>query len=50
MLVAHPSWGEGLVLESKLLDQEEIVVVEFDTVGLKRLDAALANLTIVEKK
>ncbi len=50
MRVAHPSWGEGLVLESKLLDQEEIVVVEFDTIGLKRLDAALANLTIVEKK
>ncbi len=50
MRVIHPSWGEGLVLESKLLDTEEIVVVEFDTVGLKRLDAALANLTILEKK
>jgi DNA helicase-2/ATP-dependent DNA helicase PcrA len=49
MRVMHPSWGEGLVLESKLLDREEIVVVEFDSVGLKRLDAALANLTIVEK-
>ncbi len=48
MRVTHPSWGEGLVLESKLVDQDEIVVVNFETVGLKRLDAALANLTIVE--
>ena len=50
MHVTHPSWGEGLVLESKLIDQDEIVVVNFETVGLKRLDAALANLSIIETK
>lgn len=50
MHVTHPSWGEGLVLESKLVDQDEIVVVNFETVGLKRLDAALAGLSILEQK
>jgi DNA helicase-2/ATP-dependent DNA helicase PcrA len=50
MHVNHPSWGEGLVLESKFIDQDEIVVVNFETVGLKRLDAALAGLTILNAK
>jgi DNA helicase II / ATP-dependent DNA helicase PcrA len=50
MRVNHPTWGEGIVQESKMLDGEEMVVVQFDTVGLKRLDAALANLQILPGK
>ena len=50
MHVLHPSWGEGLVLESKFVDEDEIVVVNFETVGLKRLDAALAGLAVLDQK
>jgi DNA helicase II / ATP-dependent DNA helicase PcrA len=50
MRVNHPTWGEGVVLESKLSDGEEMVVVQFESVGLKRLDAALANLQILPGK
>jgi DNA helicase-2/ATP-dependent DNA helicase PcrA len=45
--VKHPSWGEGMVLESKIQDNDEIVVIEFKSVGLKRLAASLANLEII---
>jgi DNA helicase-2/ATP-dependent DNA helicase PcrA len=45
--VNHPSWGEGMVLESKIQDNDEIVVIEFKSVGLKRLAASLANLEII---
>ena len=45
--VKHPSFGEGTVLESKILGADETVVIEFKSVGLKRLDASLANLTII---
>jgi DNA helicase-2/ATP-dependent DNA helicase PcrA len=45
--VNHPSWGEGMVLESKIQDNDEIVVIEFKSVGLKRLAASLANLTVI---
>jgi DNA helicase-2/ATP-dependent DNA helicase PcrA len=45
--VKHPSWGEGMVMESKIQDNDEIVVIEFKSVGLKRLAASLANLEII---
>ncbi|MBK8422151.1 UvrD-helicase domain-containing protein [Candidatus Villigracilis saccharophilus] len=45
--VKHPSFGEGTVLESKIQGSDETVVIEFKLVGLKRLDASLANLTII---
>ncbi|GAB4505250.1 MAG: UvrD-helicase domain-containing protein [Anaerolineales bacterium] len=45
--VRHPLWGEGLVLESRLQDGDEIVDVAFESVGFKRLAASLANLTIL---
>ncbi len=45
--VRHPSWGEGMVLESKIQDNDEIVVIEFKSVGLKRLAASLAKLEII---
>ncbi len=45
--VSHSSFGEGTVLESKIQDNDEIVVIQFKSVGLKRLAASLANLKII---
>jgi DNA helicase-2/ATP-dependent DNA helicase PcrA len=45
--VKHASFGEGTVLESKILGADETVVIEFKSVGLKRLDANLAKLEII---
>jgi DNA helicase-2/ATP-dependent DNA helicase PcrA len=45
--VKHASFGEGIVQESRIQDNDEIVVIEFKSVGLKRLAASLANLTII---
>ncbi len=45
--VKHPSWGEGIVLDSKLQDNDEIVDVVFESVGIKRLATSLANLKII---
>ncbi|NPA92480.1 MAG: UvrD-helicase domain-containing protein [Chloroflexi bacterium] len=42
--VRHPRWGEGLVIGSRIKDGAELVDVAFESVGLKRLDAALARL------
>ncbi len=47
MHVKHPTWGEGVVLESRISDGEEMVDVFFQSVGFKRLMATLANLEIV---
>ena len=47
MRVSHPSWGEGIVLNSKYQDNDETVDVVFESVGIKRLAASLAKLTIV---
>jgi DNA helicase-2/ATP-dependent DNA helicase PcrA len=44
--VLHPTWGEGLVLNSRLQDDDEIVDVFFAGEGLKRLAASLAKLEI----
>ena len=46
--VNHPIWGEGIVLDSRVQDGDEIVDVVFDSVGIKRLAASLANLTILK--
>ena len=45
--VKHPAWGEGIVLDSRLQDNDETVDVVFESVGIKRLAASLANLTIL---
>ncbi len=45
--VKHPIWGEGIVLDSRLQDDDEIVDVVFESVGVKRLSASLAKLSIV---
>ena len=45
--VRHPVWGEGIVLDSRIQDDDELVDVVFESVGIKRLAASLANLKIV---
>jgi DNA helicase-2/ATP-dependent DNA helicase PcrA len=45
--IKHSTWGEGIVLDSKIQDEDEIVDVVFESVGIKRLSASLANLKII---
>jgi len=45
--VQHPTWGEGMVLNSSIEDTEEIVEVFFEDKGMKKLVASLAKLTVV---
>ncbi|HET7145227.1 MAG TPA: UvrD-helicase domain-containing protein, partial [Anaerolineales bacterium] len=45
--IKHALWGEGMVLDSRIQDDDEIVDVVFESVGIKRLAASLANLTII---
>jgi len=45
--VHHPLWEDGIVLDSRIQDDDEIVDVVFESVGIKRLAASLANLTII---
>jgi DNA helicase-2/ATP-dependent DNA helicase PcrA len=45
--IQHATWGEGIVLDSKVQDGDEIVDVVFESVGIKRLAASLANLKII---
>ena len=45
--VQHPTWGEGMVLNSSIDDGEEIVEVFFQEKGLKKLVASLAKLKVV---
>ena len=42
--VIHPKWGSGLVLNSTLQDDDEIIDIFFENVGKKKLIASLANL------
>ncbi len=44
--VLHPIWGEGMVLNSKIQDDDEIVDIFFEDVGLKRVAASLARLKL----
>ncbi len=46
MRVIHPVWEEGMVLGSRLQDDDEIVDIFFENVGLKRVAASLAKLKI----
>jgi DNA helicase-2/ATP-dependent DNA helicase PcrA len=45
--IKHPTWGAGIILNSRIQDGDEIVDVVFESVGIKRLAASLANLTIL---
>lgn len=44
MRVQHPTWGEGMVLNSRQQDNDEVVDIFFEGMGLKRVVASLANL------
>jgi DNA helicase II / ATP-dependent DNA helicase PcrA len=48
MRISHPTWGEGIVLDSRIQQDDEIVDVVFESVGIKRLSATLAHLTILK--
>jgi len=45
--VKHPTWDEGIVLDSRMQDGDEIIDVVFESVGIKRLAASMANLKII---
>ncbi len=45
--VRHSKWGEGLVLNSLLQDDDEIVDVFFEGVGKKKMIASLADLKTI---
>ena len=46
MRVEHNVWGEGMVLQSQVQDDDEIVDIFFEGVGLKRVAASLAKLEV----
>ena len=46
MHVFHPIWQEGMVLNSRMQDGDEVVDVFFKDVGMKRVLASLARLEI----
>ncbi len=48
MHVKHAILGSGVVIQSKLQGDDEIVTVAFDTAGLKKLSAAIAKLEIIQ--
>ena len=48
MRISHPVWGEGIVMDSRVQDSDEIVNVVFNSVGVKRLAASLARITIIK--
>ena len=44
--VSHSSFGPGMEIESKPVGDDEMVIVAFDGVGVKRLVAGAANLQV----
>jgi DNA helicase-2/ATP-dependent DNA helicase PcrA len=48
MRVRHRSFGEGMVLESRMADGDEELTVQFELGGLKWLAASLAQLEILD--
>jgi DNA helicase-2/ATP-dependent DNA helicase PcrA len=48
MRVTHPVFGEGIVLESVLANDDEEVTIRFEDRGTKRLAASLARLTVLD--
>lgn len=44
--VEHPQWGKGIILNSKIQDDDEVLDIHFDSVGLKKVIASLANLEV----
>ncbi|MEW6093956.1 MAG: 3'-5' exonuclease, partial [Chloroflexota bacterium] len=50
MRIKHSIWGEGIVLNARLQDGDETVDAVFESVGIKRMVASLANIKIVNHK
>ena len=48
MRVAHPVFGEGIVLDSRLAHDDEEIVINFEGKGVKHLAASLARLQVLE--
>ncbi|NSW51466.1 MAG: DUF3553 domain-containing protein [Anaerolineae bacterium] len=48
MRVRHPSWGEGIVLDSRVYDEEETVDITFEDVGFKKVLASIVRLEILD--
>ena len=46
MRVTHPTFGEGMVLKSEVQNDDEIVDIFFEEIGLKKVAASLAKLEI----
>jgi DNA helicase II / ATP-dependent DNA helicase PcrA len=46
--VKHPSFGEGMVIESKGSGDDEIIVIAFEGAGVKRLAANMVELKILK--
>jgi DNA helicase-2/ATP-dependent DNA helicase PcrA len=48
MRVLHPTFGEGVIQETHLDRDDEIVTVEFEAAGPKRLSASLTRLQVLD--
>jgi len=46
--VRHPNFGEGIVIESRIVESDEEVTVAFEEKGIKRLLASFAKLEKLE--
>jgi DNA helicase II / ATP-dependent DNA helicase PcrA len=47
--VNHAIWGEGMVLNSRNQDDDEVVDIFFQDIGLKRVVASLAKLQLIDE-
>ena len=50
MRIRHPAFGEGLVIESKIENDDETVSIAFAGAGFKRLSASLARLELLDNE
>ncbi len=48
MRVRHKIFGEGVVISTRIDSDDEEVIVEFEEIGTKHLDAAMAQLEILD--
>jgi DNA helicase-2/ATP-dependent DNA helicase PcrA len=46
--VKHPSFGEGMIIESKGSGDDETVVIAFEGAGVKRLAANMVELKVLK--
>jgi DNA helicase-2/ATP-dependent DNA helicase PcrA len=45
--IRHERFGEGLIIDCRVHGQDEVLTVQFDDVGLKRLDADAAPIEVL---